>query len=642
MQYLFRLVFLLVPLTALAQSSLPPCPLSGIFHMCFGGMKGTNSDGAEWTYVGEFKNDKFHGQGTYTWSDGEQYVGEFKDDSITGQGTRTFPNGAQYVGQYKNGKRHGQGTQTSPTGEKFAGEFTEGKRKGLGIYIWADGIRDVGEWSDDKLNGQGIRYQRNGSVLQSGRWVDGKLEQSFAIDIRRFPFNLDETTFAIKPAPGPAQVEAKFRPIAQIKREDENIELLASRWLRSALDDRSRVVATAYNRRVLLTGEVPDEATKKLAEETVSKLANVEMVINELVFSPVMPVGQQANDMLLAGRVKAALIDSDTPSLFALKLIANRGSLYLLGPITKDESARVVEVASKVSGVNRVMRIFQIFTKDELARILDPKNATDSLQTLAPVIQNKASEPVERNELTLRHSPVVASRNERRVALIVGNAKYAYNPLDNPVNDASDLDAALKSLGFKTTLLRDATMAQMRNATRQFADDVATSDVALIFFAGHGIEARGRNYLLPVSADIKHEFELEDQAYDAGRWLDMLENIKGTNRQRINIVILDACRNNDLARGWRSSSRGLARMDAPTGTFIAFATAPGKVAMDGAKGQRNSPFTKNLLRAIQTPDVPIELMFKEVRRLVLEDTKNEQVPWDNSSLVGDFVFKKSR
>jgi uncharacterized caspase-like protein len=197
-------------------------------------------------------------------------------------------------------------------------------------------------------------------------------------------------------------------------------------------------------------------------------------------------------------------------------------------------------------------------------------------------------------------------------------------------------------MGFETTLLRDATLAQMRNATRQFADAAASSDVALIFFAGHGIEAKGRNYVIPVGAEIKHEYELEDQAYDASRWLDMLEGIKTGNRQRVNIVILDACRNNELVRSWRSASRGLARMDAPTGTFVAFATAPGKVAGDGAKGQRNSPFTKSLLRAIQSPDVPIELMFKEVRRMVIEETNNDQVPWDNSSLVGDFVFRRTR
>jgi hypothetical protein len=235
-----------------------------------------------------------------------------------------------------------------------------------------------------------------------------------------------------------------------------------------------------------------------------------------------------------------------------------------------------------------------------------------------------------------------APRQERRVALVVGNAAYKNQPLANPVNDATDVASTLRGMGFETTLLRDATLTQMRNATRQFADAAASSDVALIFFAGHGIEAKGRNYVIPVGAEIKHEYELEDQAYDAGRWLDMLEGLKTGSRQRVNIVILDACRNNEFARSWRSSSRGLARMDAPTGTFVAFATAPGKVAADGARGQRNSPFTKSLLRAIQSPDMPIELMFKEVRRMVVEETNNEQVPWDNSSLVGDFAFRRTR
>jgi hypothetical protein len=234
------------------------------------------------------------------------------------------------------------------------------------------------------------------------------------------------------------------------------------------------------------------------------------------------------------------------------------------------------------------------------------------------------------------------SKNESRVALVIGNAAYKSAPLTNPGNDASDVAATLRSMGFETILVRDATLAQMRSATREFAGAAASSEVALIFYAGHGIEARGRNYVIPVNADIKHEYELEEQAYDASRWLEMLEGLKTRSRQRVNIVILDACRNNEFARSWRSSSQGLARMDAPTGTFVAFSTAPGRVALDGAKGQRNSPFTKNLLRAIQSPDVPIELMFKEVRRLVVEETKSEQVPWENSSLVGDFVFKRTK
>lgn len=236
------------------------------------------------------------------------------------------------------------------------------------------------------------------------------------------------------------------------------------------------------------------------------------------------------------------------------------------------------------------------------------------------------------------NKPQANFRPERRVALIVGNAAYKISPLDNPVNDAIDVDTNLKRAGFQTMLLRNATLAQMREATRRFADQLPTADVALIYFAGHGIEARGRNYMVPVNADLKFEHELLDQAFDASQWLEMLEGIRSANADRVNIVILDACRNNSLI-GSRSLSRGLSRLDAPSGTFLAYSTAPGKVAADGPRGQRNSPFTKHLLQAMQQPNLPIEEVFKEVRRNVSRETSGAQVPWESTSLTGFFSFR---
>ncbi len=237
--------------------------------------------------------------------------------------------------------------------------------------------------------------------------------------------------------------------------------------------------------------------------------------------------------------------------------------------------------------------------------------------------------------------PAPQSIVERRVALVIGNAAYRNSPLLNPANDATDMASALRALGFEVTLVTNVSILQMREVTRQFADKVKLSDVALIYYAGHGVEVKGRNYLLPIDVSVVHEYELEDQAFDAGRWLDMLEHSQHSRGKRVNILILDACRDNAFSRGWRSSSRGLARMDAPAGSFIAFSTAPGKVAADGER-QRNSPFTRHLIRAIQTPNLPIELVFKEVRKSVIADTRNAQVPWDNSSLVGDFSFRPTR
>jgi hypothetical protein len=251
----------------------------------------------------------------------------------------------------------------------------------------------------------------------------------------------------------------------------------------------------------------------------------------------------------------------------------------------------------------------------------------------------QAAQAQERDRAPVPVAPIAA---ERRVALVVGNSAYKSAPLQNPRHDAADMSSTLRALGFDVTTVQDASLRQLREATRRFEQSVASADVALIFYAGHAVEAKGRNYLIPVDADVAREYELDDQAYDAQQWLAMLGDVQSRNTQRVNIVILDACRDNPMSRQWRSASRGLGRMDAPSGTLLVYSTAPGKVASDGPKGQRNSPFTKSLLQAMQTPNVPVEQVLKDVRRRVLADTQGEQVPWENSSLVGDFVFKRER
>jgi hypothetical protein len=229
---------------------------------------------------------------------------------------------------------------------------------------------------------------------------------------------------------------------------------------------------------------------------------------------------------------------------------------------------------------------------------------------------------------------------ERRVALVIGNATYKVNPLKNPVNDSTDMARSLRSVGFEVIEANNTTLAQMREVTRRFADKLGNSDVGLVYYSGHGVEVKGKNYLIPVNADIKREYEVVDQAFDASQFLEMMDNIRGPNNKRVNILIVDACRNNELQKSWRSINNGLARMDAPGGTFISFATAPGRVAADGVG--RNSPYTKHLLQALKQPNVPIEQVFKVVRRNVMEETKGEQIPWENSSLVGDFYFTVQR
>jgi uncharacterized caspase-like protein len=172
----------------------------------------------------------------------------------------------------------------------------------------------------------------------------------------------------------------------------------------------------------------------------------------------------------------------------------------------------------------------------------------------------------------------------------------------------------------------------MKEAIRAFGKRLQKGGVGLFYFAGHGMQMKGRNYLIPVDAKIESASDVEYEAVDAGRVLGKMEDAGNT----LNIVILDACRDNPFARGFRSSTQGLARMDAPTGSLIAYSTSPGNVAADGEG--RNGIYTKYLLHHMVVPDLTIEQVFKRVRNSVINETRNKQVPWESTSLRGDFYF----
>jgi len=219
---------------------------------------------------------------------------------------------------------------------------------------------------------------------------------------------------------------------------------------------------------------------------------------------------------------------------------------------------------------------------------------------------------------------------EPRIALVIGNAAYPSAPLKNPANDASDMAAALKRLGFEVSLLKDASMQQMETAVREFGLKLRKGGTGLFYFAGHGLQVAGENYLVPVNAVIQSEGDVKYGCLNAGLVLAKMEDAGNGP----NVVILDACRNNPFARSFRSAEAGLARMDAPTGSIIAYATAPGKVAADGEG--RNGLYTQHLLRNIATPGLSISDLFMAVRENVVRDSAKKQVPWENTSLIGRF------
>lgn len=224
---------------------------------------------------------------------------------------------------------------------------------------------------------------------------------------------------------------------------------------------------------------------------------------------------------------------------------------------------------------------------------------------------------------------------DRRTALVIGNGDYKVSPLKNPVNDAEVMSEQLEALGFDVIKGINLNQKQMKKKISAFGKQLKKGGTGLFYYAGHGMQVQGNNYLIPVESVIQSEEDVEYEAVNAGRVLAQMDAAKNG----LNIVILDACRDNPFARSFRSSSKGLAYMDAPGGTMIAYATAPGSVASDGAGN--NGLYTSELVKEMAIPGKRIEDIFKKVRTKVRLQTENRQIPWESSSLEGDFYFAKA-
>jgi WD40 repeat protein len=249
-----------------------------------------------------------------------------------------------------------------------------------------------------------------------------------------------------------------------------------------------------------------------------------------------------------------------------------------------------------------------------------------------------------------RTAPVVVAARERqilpsssRIALVMGVGAYARaQPLTNPKNDAAAIAERLTRLGFGVTLLTDETQSELLRAIEQFGDSLARAEVGFIYFAGHGVQIEGENYLLPKDVEVDGPLKLQGSAMALGTILDVI-----TRSQKAGIVFLDCCRNNPFggkagSRSLRSDYRGLAKIDAPRGTFIAFSTAPGLTASDGLEGVQNSPFTASVLKHIETADLRISDLMLTVRQEVYAATGGQQLPWENSSLLLPFSFNQKK
>ena len=222
-----------------------------------------------------------------------------------------------------------------------------------------------------------------------------------------------------------------------------------------------------------------------------------------------------------------------------------------------------------------------------------------------------------------------------RLALVIGNGAYPGNALVNPPNDAADMAALLKQSGFEVIQRENASLKEMHRALREFGDRLSRETLGLFFFAGHAVQVRGRNYLLAVDADVAREDEVAFNSLDLQAVLEKMDSA----RNHTNLIILDACRNNPFASKFKLANSGLAQIDAPPGTVVGFATAPGSVAADG-RG-RNGLYTKHLLANLGKPGARIEDAFKQVRVAVRAESDGAQTPWESTSLESELILKRA-
>ena len=221
-----------------------------------------------------------------------------------------------------------------------------------------------------------------------------------------------------------------------------------------------------------------------------------------------------------------------------------------------------------------------------------------------------------------------------RQALVIGNAAYAEGALKNPVNDARAMDGKLTALGFKVMKVENLKRQQIGRTLTAFANTLKPGDEVVVFYAGHGVQVKGVNYLPAVDADIQSEEDVALNSLNLNTLMERLDEAKAG----LKLLFLDACRNNPYSRSLRSNDRGLARFSAaPSGTLIHFATRPGSVAADGTGS--NGLYTSQLLRFIDAADVPVETMLKRVSAAVTVESKKQQEPWTEGSIVGEFYFK---
>jgi|GEM_PF-416126 hypothetical protein len=588
----------------------------------------------EW-YKGEWKQDIRHGQGTNFYSNGEKYDGNWVDGKKHGYGTYTYLDGRvetgmwdsnRYVGTGNNNYGcisgncdNGYGVYTFDSGEKYVGDWINGKRNGNGINTWANGEQFDGGWKEDKRHGYGKQIYTDGEI-KTGFWeegtyigtnvaksgcISGDCQSGYGTYLStngdKYEGNFKNGTYE---GQGNYDFAEGHRYVGEFKDgkfSGQGSYVMAktgAKYIGAFANGTYNGIGTYYyedgreESGIWKDGAYVGSAEKNLAKPEVSWLT-------------------------------PSYANSETDK-------AETGIKLCIK--SKEELQNVQIFVNNELQANNAVRGFSVVTSScdfTLDRTVKLKPGDNSIKV---VVQNGGGK-TESSIRTIKFN-ATSTTNQKRYALLIGNSDYLTSPLKNPANDAKAIATELKKLGFDVMMYTNLSQNDMKIHIREFGDKLAANKgVGLFFYAGHGMQVNGENYLIPVNAKIEKEQDVELESVNLKRLMGEMEYAQND----LNIVILDACRNNPFARSFRSGgNQGLASTLAPTGTFIAFATAPGSVASDGSGD--NGLYTQELLKALRMQNMRIEDVFKEVRKNVYQISDKKQVPWENSSIFSDFFF----
>ncbi len=611
-------------------------------------------------YIGNWIDRKRNGTGTNYWPNGESYTGEYKDDKRFGEGVYFFANGSKYDGHWINDKRNGYGTQTLKdgsiktgmwedgiyvgsgknnygcisgncdtgygvytwnNGEQYVGEWINKKRNGKGINYFTSGVIYDGVWKEDYLNGYGKQISKNGDTL-SGFWENGKYIGENIAKAGCISGDCQNGTGVFVETMGDKYVGQFKNGLYNGQGTFEYIE--GDKYIGEFKDGE-------------LNGKGSYFITEK-GEKYVGDFANGQFNgMGTFYHQDGWTQSGLWKDGEYIGTLKTDIIKPEMSWLMPVSLNTETDKvefeIKLCIKSTEDVQNVKIYVNDEIQIDNALKGFIPISSNCDytMDKVVELKPGDNSIKVVAENSGGKTESSVR----MIKYS-VPANSEQKRLALVFGNSNYPSSPLKNPVNDANAIGKELKSLGFEVMLYTNLSQKDMINHIREFGEKLnSDKGVGLFFYAGHGMQVNGENYIIPVSANIEKEQDIELEAVNVKRLMGEMENAQN----ELNIIILDACRDNPFSRSFRSiANKGLASTSAPTGTIVAFSTAPGSVASDG-EGE-NGLYTQELLKAISKENMKIEDVFKEVRKNVYQLSNKEQVPWENSSIFGDFFFNK--